>query len=78
MLDTFGLLMVALADNLPAEHTLPAGWFRRLGLRFDPYIHLEASSDPHLSEYTVNLDIFRTAWDAAPTIMFAPPGGGKT
>lgn len=70
--------MVALADNLPAEHTLPAGWFRRLGLRFDPYIHLEASSDPHLSEYTVNLDIFRTAWDAAPTIMFAPPGGGKT
>lgn len=70
--------MVSLADNLLEEQTLRTDWFQRLGLRFDPYVHLEASSDPHLSEYTVNLDIFRTAWDAAPAIIFAPPGGGKT
>jgi hypothetical protein len=53
-------------------------WFRRIGLRFDPYVHLEASGDPHLPEYTVNLDIFRVALDAVPTIIVAPPGGGKT
>ncbi|MDW8145389.1 MAG: hypothetical protein RMJ48_03670 [Roseiflexaceae bacterium] len=70
--------MVSLTDNLPEELTLRTDWFQRLGLRFDPYVHLEASGDPHLSEYTVNLDIFRTAWDAAPAIIFAPPGGGKT
>lgn len=70
--------MVSLADNFPVDQTLRTDWFQRLGLRFDPYVHLEASSDPHLSEYTVNLAIFRTAWDAAPTIIFAPPGGGKT
>lgn len=70
--------MVSLADNFPVDQTLRTDWFQRLGLRFDPYVHLEASSDPHLSEYTVNLDIFRTAWDAAPAIIFAPPGGGKT
>ena len=56
----------------------PADWFRRIGLRFDPYVHLEASSDPHLPEYTVNLDIFRVALDDVPTIIVAPPGGGKT
>lgn len=70
--------MNALEDNHLSAQTLSADWFRRIGLRFDPYVHLEASSDPHLSEYTVNLDIFRTAWDAAPAVIFAPPGGGKT
>ncbi len=70
--------MNALEDNHLSAQTLSADWFRRIGLRFDPYVHLEASSDPHLSEYTVNLDIFRTAWDAASAVIFAPPGGGKT
>ena len=63
----------------PEKHTLEsADWFRRIGLRFDPYVHLEASSDPHLSEYTVHLDVFRVALDNKPTIIVAPPGGGKT
>jgi len=63
----------------PDKRTLsPSDWFRRIGLRFDPYVHLEASSDPHLPEYTVNLDIFRVALDDVPTIIVAPPGGGKT
>lgn len=70
--------MNVLEDNHLSTQTLSADWFRRIGLRFDPYVHLEASSDPHLSEYTVNLDIFRTVWDAAPAVIFAPPGGGKT
>ena len=63
----------------PDKRTLsPSDWFRRIGLRFDPYVHLEASSDPYLSEYTVNLEIFRVALDNKPTIIVAPPGGGKT
>jgi hypothetical protein len=66
-------------NEYPDEHSLTStDWFRRIGLRFDPYVHLEASSDPHLSEYTVNLDIFRVALDNKPTIIVAPPGGGKT
>ncbi len=55
-----------------------ADWHKRAGLRFDPYAYLEASSDPYLAEYTVNLDIFRAAWDTEPALIVAPPGGGKT
>jgi hypothetical protein len=63
----------------PDKRTLsPSDWFRCIGLRFDPYVHLEASSDPYLSEYTVNLEIFRVALGNKPTIIVAPPGGGKT
>ncbi|MGQ9550431.1 MAG: hypothetical protein ACUVWS_17585 [Roseiflexus sp.] len=65
-------------SNTAVRTRSSADWFRLIGLRFDPYIHLEASGDPHLPEYTVNLDIFRVALDAAPTIIVAPPGGGKT
>ncbi len=55
-----------------------ATWFQRFGLRFDPYEHFESSSDPHLIEYIIHLDIFRAAWDIVPTAIFAPSGGGKT
>ncbi|MFQ3631236.1 hypothetical protein [Roseiflexus sp.] len=70
--------MVSLEYNPVIKQSLSTDWFQRVGLRFDPYVHLEASSDPYLSEYTVNLDIFRTAWEAEPAVIFAPPGGGKT
>lgn len=60
-------------DERGADH-----WYRHFGLSFDPYEHLEASSDPHLADYTVNHEIFRAAWDDVPTILYAPPGGGKT
>jgi hypothetical protein len=56
----------------------PTGSGASVGLRFDPYVHLEASSDPHLSEYTVDLEIFRVALENKPTIIIAPPGRGKT
>lgn len=53
-------------------------WFQRVGLSFDPFVHLEASNDPHLSDYIVNLAVFRVAIEAVPAIIIAPPGGGKT
>ncbi|MFQ3684688.1 hypothetical protein [Roseiflexus sp.] len=70
--------MVSHEYKLGVEQSPSTNWFQRIGLRFDPYIHLEASSDPHLAEYTVNLDIFNAAWNTEPTVIFAPPGGGKT
>lgn len=53
-------------------------WWRALGFRFDPFRHLEAASDPHLIEYMVGHEVFAAAWDAVPSLIFAPPGGGKT
>lgn len=53
-------------------------WWRALGFHFDPFQHLEASSDPHLIEYMVGHEVFAAAWDATPSLIFAPPGGGKT
>ncbi|HAJ37633.1 MAG TPA: hypothetical protein DCL15_18350 [Chloroflexi bacterium] len=53
-------------------------WWRALGFRFDPFQHLEASADPHLIEYMVGHEVFAAAWDATPSLLFAPPGGGKT
>ncbi len=62
------------------EQTIDAenAWWRGLGFRFDPFQHLEASTDPHLVEYMVGHEVFAAAWDAAPSLIFAPPGGGKT
>ena len=53
-------------------------WQRRLGLRFNPFVHLEASTDPLLGEYMVAHEAFAIAWQEAPSLVFAPAGGGKT
>lgn len=53
-------------------------WWRALGFHFDPFHYLEASADPHLIEYMVGHEVFAAAWDATPSLIFAPPGGGKT
>jgi len=53
-------------------------WFQAVGLHFDPFVSLEASTDPHLLVYWVGHDAFATAWGDWPTFVFAPPGGGKT
>lgn len=50
----------------------------RLGFRFNPFEHLEASQDPHLGDYLVGHEFFQAAWTEAPAVVFAPPGGGKT
>ena len=50
----------------------------RLGFLFDPFLHVEASSDPYLGRYLVGLDQFYSAWTYQPACIFAPGGGGKT
>jgi len=54
-------------------------WLNSLGLRFDPFRYLEASEDPHLFDYVVIRDeILRKVWVENHSLVFAPPGGGKT
>lgn len=61
-----------------ATNGIETSWFQALGFHFDPFLHLEASTDPHLIDYMVGHDVFAAAWDAAPSLIYAPPGGGKT
>jgi len=49
-----------------------------LGFRFNPFEHLEASQDPHLSEYLVGHDSFDLVSQLTPAVVLAPPGAGKT
>jgi len=53
-------------------------FLQMLGFQFDPFHHLEASADSHLVDYMVGHEVFTAAWDAMPSLIFAPPGGGKT
>jgi len=53
-------------------------WLQAVGLGFNPFICLDASSDSHLLTYWVGHDAFAVAWGDWPTFVFAPPGGGKT
>lgn len=61
-----------------AARIQPPDWLRNAGFRFDPFEHLEASTDPYLGEYLVGLTDFSVAWDNTPALIFAPAGGGKT
>jgi len=49
-----------------------------LGFRFNPFKHLEASQDPHLSEYLVGHHSFNLVNEQVPAVVLAPPGAGKT
>jgi hypothetical protein len=53
-------------------------WLSGLGFEYNPFEHLEASSDANLASYIVGLELFAAAWDAVPSLIFAPTGGGKT
>lgn len=53
-------------------------WIRNLGFHFNPFTYLEASNDPYLGDYIVGHQTFSIAWEEAPAIIMAPPGGGKT
>jgi len=55
------------------QHSLQA-----LGFRFNPFEHLEASQDPHLSEYLVGHAAFELVSQLTPAVVLAPPGAGKT
>ncbi len=50
----------------------------QLGFQYNPFQHLEASTDPHLASYLIDHPGSALVWDDLPTILFAPPGGGKT
>jgi hypothetical protein len=61
------------------KHTRdPKPWLAALGFAFDPFAHLEASTDPRLGSYLVGHEMFAIAWDDRPALLFAPAGGGKT
>lgn len=53
-------------------------WLAELGLRFDPFQHLDSGADPHLPEYLVDHGAFGALWGDWSSYLFAPPGGGKT
>jgi len=54
-------------------------WLREeAGLHFNPFQALDAGSDPHISSYLVDHEAFPLLWQERPTLLFAPPGGGKT
>lgn len=54
-------------------------WLRDvLGLSFDPFESLDASTDTRLSQYMVKRDVFDRLYEDRTFFVFAPPGGGKT
>jgi hypothetical protein len=53
-------------------------WLEELGLRFDPFYHLDAGADPQLPSYLVRHEDFDKLWGDWPSFLFAPAGGGKT
>lgn len=53
-------------------------WLTEVGFRFNPFAHLDASTDPHLTAYLVEHQAFTALWGEWPTLVFAPAGGGKT
>ncbi len=53
-------------------------WLHKLGFRFNPFEHLEASSDRFLVEYIVGHETFALAWNEVPSLVYAKAGGGKT
>lgn len=53
-------------------------WLWSLGFQFNPFVHLDAAADPHLDRYLIPHEAFDTVWGDWPTLVFEPPGGGKT
>ena len=51
---------------------------RELGLRFDPFRHLDAGADPQLPAYLIDHGAFLDLWGDWPSFLFAPAGGGKS
>jgi len=51
---------------------------QNLGFQYDPFVHLDASRDPHLFDYLVPPRDVAIAWEDVHALVFAPGGGGKT
>jgi hypothetical protein len=67
------------ADRASGPRAREERWLREeLGLRFDPFRHLDAGADPRLSAYLVDHGGFAKLWGDWSSFLFAPAGGGKT
>lgn len=53
-------------------------WVNQLGLAYNPYKYIEASSDPHLGDYLIDHHVSTHIRRQKPLLVFAPHGGGKT
>ncbi|MCX7840441.1 MAG: hypothetical protein N2559_13460 [Anaerolineae bacterium] len=53
-------------------------WLEWLGLRFNPFQPLDASSDTRLGDYLVEHHVLAKIWGDWHSFVFAPAGGGKT
>lgn len=53
-------------------------WLEWLGMRFDPFLPLDAAADSRLSHYLIHHEAFASVWGDWQSFVFAPPGGGKT
>ncbi len=53
-------------------------WVNQLGLAYNPYKYVEASSDPHLGDYLIGHHVSTHIRRQEPLLVFAPHGGGKT
>ena len=60
------------------QWTTDEAWLKTLGLRFNPFAHLESSTDPYLLRYIVTPFSLRPVWDDVSALILAPVGGGKT
>lgn len=66
------------AELFTDSANLLRAWLDWLGLRFNPFQPLDASSDPHLGDYLVEHHVLAKIWGDWHSFIFAPAGGGKT
>lgn len=69
---------LAKSEEYPQPHQRWQAWCRAVGLQPEPFERLEASADPDLGHYFVGHDAFAAAWGSWTSLLFAPPGSGKT
>ena len=53
-------------------------WLHQMGLRFNPFTHLESSADAYLLRYLVVYPELSPVWQDVSALVMAPIGGGKT
>jgi hypothetical protein len=53
-------------------------WLNNMGLRFNPFEHISADTDPFIPSYLFEHNIYQQAVQKTSYIVFASPGGGKT
>lgn len=69
---------VRFAERFTDSADLLRAWLEWLGLRFNPFQPLDASSDARLGDYLVEHHVLTKIWGDWHSFVFAPAGGGKT